>query len=172
MMNISTDKSLQELSRRVTTRTDTCSTFKDMIGKRELLMEERYLVYDELNWRCRNHLTSEELLSLLVARDNVFPLIHAWAFPMNVPYMTFISEQITFYNQHGLLKKWSDNLRVPPGNLSVYFDGVSVVERYRSPKKIKGFSHFVLWFVGIGLSSLCFITEIVLKSFRNRKKKR
>lgn len=167
MLYTSSDKSLKEMSQRVNIRTDMCSTLKDMIGKQEMLIIELDVTYNELNAKCRKHLTSDDLLSLRVTRDNIFPSTHAWAFPKNAPYIQSINDQIMLYHQHGLQKKWSETLRFPPGNHSVYFDGVSVVDRnILSPRKLKGYSHFVLWFFGIGLSFLCFITEIVFNAFR------
>lgn len=173
MLNSSPDKSLKEMSHRVNYRTDICSTFKGMIGKKEILIEELNEINNELNARCREHLTNEELLSLRVTRDDIFPSIHAWAFQKTAPYTNLINNQIMLYHQSGLLKKWSETLRVPPGKHSVYFDGVSIVDRGRfSPKKIKGFGHLFVWFIGIGLSLLCFITEIALNNLRKRKEKR
>lgn len=173
MLNSSPDKSLKEMSHRVNYRTDMCSTFKSMIGKKEMLIEELNQIKNELNARCRDHLTSEDLLNLRVTRDDIFPSTHAWAFSKRAPYTSFINNQIMLYHQHGLQKKWSETLVVPPGNVSVYFDGVAIVDRSRlRPKKIKGFSHLVLWFIGIGLSILCFIVEIVLNELRKRKAKR
>lgn len=173
MLNSSSDDSFKEMSQRVNSRSDMCSTFKEMIGKKEMLIDELDMMYNELNARCRQYLTSEDLMSFRITRDNIFPSTHAWAFPKKAPYINFISNQIMWYHQHGLQKKWSETLRVPPGNHSVYFDGVSVVDRSRfSPKKIKGFGLFILWYFGIGLSLLCFITEIILNELRLKRERR
>lgn len=169
MLNSSSDKSLQELSHRVNSRTHMCETFKDMIGKKQMLIDEVDSLYKELNRNCRTQLTLDDVLSLRVTSDNIFPSNHAWGFPKKAPYAKFINEQIMLYHQNGLQKKWSESLTIPPGNNSVYFNGVEMIDESNSGQKRKFYGQFVLWFFGIGLSILCFIAEIVFDILRKLK---
>lgn len=175
MINSSTDKFLQQISRRVSIDTDECTTLKKIIGKKEMLIEEADIICFGLNRRCREppKLTSETLLKLRVTQDTIFPSSHAWAFQKRAPYLYFINKHIMRLHENGLLMKWSEYLRYSNHNLTTFFDGHTIVDNGNlGPKAAKFDCHFVLWIFGIGFSCLGFLLESAVNIIANKQKVR
>lgn len=175
MINSSTDKFLQEISRRVTLETDECATLGGIIGKKEMLIEEADILSFDMNHQCREplKLSSEALLKLRVTGDVIFPSSHIWAFQKRAPYLYFINKHIMRLHENGLLLKWSEYLQFPNHNLSTFFDGRTIVDNRNLGLKAAKFDcHFVLWISGIGFSCICFLLEFAVNILANKRKER
>lgn len=170
MLNSSSDKLLQELSHRVTIRKDMCVTMKEMIGEKEMYIEEQDTLNYLVNYLCKKVLTTADLLNLRVTQDAIFPSSHGWAFKKRTPYLYFINKYIMMMREAGLLTKWGEYLIAPTNKSEVYFNGFTIVDNTDvNPKKIKFYGHFVLWIIGIGLSCVSFAAEVGISIISNKR---
>lgn len=67
-----------------------------------------------------------------------------------------------WFHESGLQKKWIEDLISPPRDVQFDAEGESTVNKFSG--------HFVLFVIGVSLSSLCFITEFVVYYILSRKK--
>lgn len=142
---------------------------KEMIGKKEMYIEEQDTLIYLLNNFCGKVLTAGDLLNLRVTQDAIFPSSHAWAFKKSAPYLYFINKYIMMLREAGLLSKWSEYLMTPNNKSEVYFNGFTIVDNTNlKPKKIKLYGHFVMWIIGIGLSCISFGAEVGLTIISNK----
>lgn len=172
MLNSSSDKSILELSHRVTLTKEVRPALHEFIGKKQMIIEELDVIIDALLKPDDGTLTKEDLRTMRVTRDNIFPSNHAWAFKKGAPYLHHINKYILWFCENGLQKKWSEKLMNPPSNIRLRFDG-STSQTFDdddfSSKRNKMFGQFVLWIIGIALSCLCFIGEVVVHKLNQRK---
>lgn len=174
MLNSSSDSSLQELSHRLTLTKELRPALHEFIGKKQMIIEELDVIIDALLKPDDGTLTKEDLRSMRVTRDNIFPSNHAWAFKKGAPFLYHINKYLLWFCENGLQKKWSEKLMNPPPNVTLRFDG-STSQTFDdddfSSKRDKLFGQFVLWIIGIGLSCFCFIGEIVVHNFNQRNRR-